>query len=59
MSVPNQRSVQSSTPFVQVWDLKTLARKSVLSGHTGAILALQFVPECDWLISSSGELLLA
>lgn len=41
-------------PPDQVWDLTTLARKAVLAGHTGAVLALQYVPERDWLLSSSG-----
>lgn len=38
----------------QVWDLATLSLRSRLTGHEGAVLALQLVPERDWLISASG-----
>lgn len=39
---------------VQVWDLQTLALRARLTGHDSAVLALQLVPERNWLISSSG-----
>ena len=38
----------------QVWDLATLSLRSRLTGHEGAVLALQLVPERDWLVSASG-----
>lgn len=41
--------------LLQVWDLATLSLRARLTGHTGAVLALQLVKERDWLISASGE----
>lgn len=38
----------------QVWDLATLSLRSRLTGHDGAVLALQLIPERDWLVSASG-----
>lgn len=44
-------------PYIsQVWDLRTHSLRARLTGHTGAVLALQLVPERDWLISASGGL---
>ncbi|KAM0756418.1 Zn-dependent exopeptidase [Meredithblackwellia eburnea MCA 4105] len=40
---------------IHVWDLQTLVLRARLSGHEGAVLALQLVPERNWLISSSGD----
>ncbi|GAA5877521.1 hypothetical protein JCM3774_005895 [Rhodotorula dairenensis] len=40
---------------IHVWDLATLSLRSRLTGHEGAVLALQLVPERDWLISASGD----
>ncbi|BGP20053.1 hypothetical protein JCM10213_003563 [Rhodosporidiobolus nylandii] len=40
---------------IHVWDYETLAPIARLSGHTGAVLALQLVAERDWLISASGD----
>ncbi|KAL8283220.1 hypothetical protein RQP46_005998 [Phenoliferia psychrophenolica] len=39
----------------RVWDLQTLALRARLTGHESAVLALQLVPERNWLISSSGD----
>ncbi|GAA6008400.1 hypothetical protein JCM10207_000113 [Rhodosporidiobolus poonsookiae] len=40
---------------IQVWDLDTLAPVARLTGHSGAVLALLVVPECEWLVSASGD----
>ncbi|GAA6037565.1 hypothetical protein JCM8097_006116 [Rhodosporidiobolus ruineniae] len=40
---------------IHVWDYDTLAPVGRLTGHTGAVLALQLVEERDWLISASGD----
>ncbi|ORY68046.1 hypothetical protein BCR35DRAFT_294767 [Leucosporidium creatinivorum] len=40
---------------IHVWDLSTLSLRARLTGHTGAVLALQLVKERDWLISASGD----
>ncbi|CEQ42056.1 SPOSA6832_03827, partial [Sporobolomyces salmonicolor] len=40
---------------LQVWDLDTLNLRARLTGHEGAVLALQVVRERDWLISASGD----
>ncbi|GAA5998967.1 glutamine amidotransferase subunit DUG2 [Rhodotorula paludigena] len=40
---------------IHVWDLATLSPCARLTGHDGAILALQLVPARDWLISASGD----
>lgn len=39
----------------QVWDLETLSLRARLTGHEGAVLALQVVPTHGWLISASGR----
>ncbi|GAA5904558.1 hypothetical protein JCM6882_004907 [Rhodosporidiobolus microsporus] len=40
---------------IHVWDCDTLSPLARLTGHTGAVLALQLVQERDWLISASGD----
>ncbi|GAA6048648.1 hypothetical protein JCM3770_001999 [Rhodotorula araucariae] len=40
---------------IHVWDLATLSPCARLSGHEGAVLALQLVPARHWLISASGD----
>ncbi|KAK4046917.1 hypothetical protein OIO90_006399 [Microbotryomycetes sp. JL221] len=40
---------------IHVWDLATLRLRGRLTGHTGAVLALQLVKSRHWLISSSGD----
>ncbi|GAA5873250.1 hypothetical protein JCM8547_008613 [Rhodosporidiobolus lusitaniae] len=40
---------------IHVWDAETLSSIARLTGHTGAVLALQLVQERDWLISASGD----
>ncbi|GAA5984956.1 hypothetical protein JCM11641_005597 [Rhodosporidiobolus odoratus] len=40
---------------IHVWDYHTLSPLAILSGHTGAVLALLLVKERDWLISASGD----
>ncbi|BGP54969.1 hypothetical protein JCM8202v2_002557 [Rhodotorula sphaerocarpa] len=40
---------------IHVWDLATLSLRSRLTGHEGAVLALQLIPEHDWLVSASGD----
>ncbi|BGP43435.1 hypothetical protein JCM10449v2_007470 [Rhodotorula kratochvilovae] len=40
---------------IHVWDLATLSPCARLTGHDGAVLALQLVPARDWLISASGD----
>ncbi|POY70603.1 hypothetical protein BMF94_6381 [Rhodotorula taiwanensis] len=40
---------------IHVWDLATLSLRSRLTGHDGAVLALQLIPERDWLVSASGD----
>ncbi|GAA5875874.1 hypothetical protein JCM1840_002961 [Sporobolomyces johnsonii] len=40
---------------IHVWDLDTLTLRARLTGHEGAVLALQLVRERDWLISASGD----
>ncbi|BGP27612.1 hypothetical protein JCM10295v2_006586 [Rhodotorula toruloides] len=39
----------------RVWDLATLSLRARLTGHEGAVLALQTVSEPGWLISASGD----
>ncbi|BGP11341.1 hypothetical protein JCM10049v2_007246 [Rhodotorula toruloides] len=40
---------------IHVWDLETLSLRARLTGHEGAVLALQVVPTHGWLISASGD----
>ncbi|BGP03427.1 hypothetical protein JCM10021v2_007160 [Rhodotorula toruloides] len=40
---------------IHVWDLETLSLRARLTGHEGAVLALQVVPAFGWLISASGD----
>ncbi|GAA5821143.1 hypothetical protein JCM11251_001983 [Rhodosporidiobolus azoricus] len=40
---------------LHVWDYDTLTPMARLTGHTGAVLALELVQERDWLISASGD----
>ncbi|KDE08577.1 hypothetical protein MVLG_01350 [Microbotryum lychnidis-dioicae p1A1 Lamole] len=40
---------------IHVWSLASLSRIARLSGHTGAVLALETVNENGWLISASGD----
>ncbi|GAA5958782.1 hypothetical protein JCM21900_004760 [Sporobolomyces salmonicolor] len=40
---------------IHVWDLDTLNLRARLTGHEGAVLALQVIRERDWLISASGD----
>ncbi|GAA5844298.1 hypothetical protein JCM9279_001759 [Rhodotorula babjevae] len=40
---------------IHVWDLATLSPCARLTGHEGAVLALQLVPARRWLISASGD----
>ncbi|SGY17635.1 BQ5605_C015g07842 [Microbotryum silenes-dioicae] len=43
---------------IHVWSLASLSRIARLSGHTGAVLALETVNENGWLISASALILL-
>ncbi|KAF8967066.1 hypothetical protein BDZ97DRAFT_1804996 [Flammula alnicola] len=40
---------------ISVWDKKTFQLKSILRGHTGSVLCLEYAPKEKWLFSSSGD----
>ncbi|KAI0768916.1 Zn-dependent exopeptidase [Irpex lacteus] len=40
---------------ISVWDKRAFALKTTLRGHTGSVLALEYAPERQWLISASGD----
>ncbi|KAM0790317.1 hypothetical protein ACM66B_003203 [Microbotryomycetes sp. NB124-2] len=40
---------------IHIWDLDTMTLKGRLTGHEGAVLALQIVKSRNWLISASGD----
>ncbi|KAJ7750951.1 hypothetical protein DFH07DRAFT_961172 [Mycena maculata] len=45
----------SQSQDIPVWDKKTFRLKDSLRGHTGSVLALEYVAEREWLFSSSGD----
>ncbi|KJA17478.1 hypothetical protein HYPSUDRAFT_146481 [Hypholoma sublateritium FD-334 SS-4] len=45
----------SQSRHIAVWDKNTFQLKSVLRGHTGSILSLEYASEEKWLFSSSGD----
>jgi hypothetical protein len=57
LSFSQDEQLNNCLPYFipQVWDSNTLSQVARLTGHTGAVLALQLVKERDWLISASGS----
>ncbi|KAF5315326.1 hypothetical protein D9619_006998 [Psilocybe cf. subviscida] len=45
----------SQNKDISVWDKKTFQLKTILRGHTGSVLALEYAPKEKWLFSSSGD----
>ncbi|KAJ7644380.1 hypothetical protein FB45DRAFT_897694 [Roridomyces roridus] len=45
----------SQSQDIPVWDKKTFRLKDKLRGHTGSVLALEYVAEREWLFSASGD----
>ncbi|KAJ7457667.1 hypothetical protein B0H11DRAFT_2063012 [Mycena galericulata] len=45
----------SQSQDIPVWDKKTFRLKESLRGHTGSVLALEYVAEREWLFSASGD----
>jgi len=41
---------------LQVWDSRTYTLETLLRGHTGSVLALEYASDKHWLFSSSGVL---
>ncbi|CDO74568.1 hypothetical protein BN946_scf184771.g4 [Trametes cinnabarina] len=40
---------------ISVWDKATFKLKTVLGGHTGSVLALEYAADRHWLFSASGD----
>ena len=47
-------AASSTDPSSQVWCKETLKLKTILRGHTGSILALEYAADKEWLFSASG-----
>ncbi|KAJ7095467.1 hypothetical protein C8R43DRAFT_1081889 [Mycena crocata] len=45
----------SQSQDIPVWDKKSFRLKDSLRGHTGAVLALAYAEDREWLFSSSGD----
>lgn len=45
----------SQSQDIPVWDKKTFRLKDSLHGHTGAVLALEYAEDREWLFSASGD----
>ncbi|KAJ6620730.1 hypothetical protein B0H10DRAFT_2020308 [Mycena sp. CBHHK59/15] len=45
----------SQSQDILVWDKNTFRLKDNLRGHTGAVLALEYAEDREWLFSSSGD----
>ncbi|KAI0345693.1 Zn-dependent exopeptidase [Trametopsis cervina] len=40
---------------ISVWDKRSFTLKTTLCGHTASVLALEYAPERQWLLSASGD----
>ncbi|KAF9485857.1 glutathione degradosome [Pholiota conissans] len=45
----------SQNRHISVWDKNTFQLKTILRGHTGSVLGLEYAPKEKWLFSSSGD----